>query len=171
MTSQTVGHSQLAELAGGLSDHAQVGLALLAGDAALDHLKSSREVRTGHAAFDLARRWYDGEETTPRQIEEALQNEDDEGVIPAAQAAASDRERAAWLALASALLFIAYQAYRARGEHPGPLVSEVREDELDELDRQLRALSPDLPGTLTKAAALLRQDPALSFSQLKAKAS
>jgi len=48
----------------------------------------------------------------------------------------------AWLALESALLYIAFHAYRALGQVPTPLVSEVDERALDVLYKDLRAISP-----------------------------
>ena len=82
--------------------------------------------------------------------------------------ARSQSELAAWGVLASVIMYIAFQAYRATGISPTPMVSEVEEDELDELYRQMEALSPSLIETARKAARFLGQGSEPSFAQLKA---
>ncbi len=160
----------LGKLASTLPARSRVGLALIAGALALDYLKPYRNYSIGRYAFDLARRWYDGEAVSPRAMEESLHDESDEGVLVCAQESRSRQDLPAWLVLASALYYTAYQAYRKAGERPGPLVFEVDETELDELDKQLRALSPTAISAVESAAQHLTMwAPRLPFAQLKAK--
>jgi hypothetical protein len=118
-------------------------------------------------AFDLAKRWFDGERLDPDQFEDAIHDDRDTGVDICAQHAKSEPEISAWLALESALLYVAFHAYRSVGQQPTPLVSEVEEDELDTLEKCLRAISPASIDTVLRAATFLAQDGRLSFAHLK----
>ena len=63
---------------------------------------------------------------------------------------------------------MALYAYRERGECPTPLVSEVDDNVLDELDKAARALSPAFMQTAFRASEILQQHPDLPFGKLKA---
>jgi hypothetical protein len=82
--------------------------------------------------------------------------------------ARSQSELAAWGVLASAVMYFAFQAYREIGNSPSPMVSEVEDDELDEMYRHMEVLSPSLIETARKAAKILEKSQAPSFARLKA---
>jgi hypothetical protein len=167
MTQKSRGTSQFALLADSLPVRARIGLTLVAADVALDRLKSSPHFPIARAAFDLARRWYDGQRFDPELFEDAVAPESGRGVALCAVEAKSEDEEAAWGAVDCAALYTACHAFRALGKLPSPLVSEVDEDVLDELDKSLHLVSPDLIITVLKAAEYLKRDPDVSFSQLK----
>jgi hypothetical protein len=72
MTKQFKGTSRLAQLADELPVRSRIGLALLAADLALNQLRSSHDFPTAQAAFELTRRWYDGDRFPPDLFEDAL---------------------------------------------------------------------------------------------------
>jgi Immunity protein Imm6 len=161
------GTSELALLASSLPTQARIGLVLMAADLALEQLKSSDSCSVARTAFELIRRWHDGERFRPDQFEEAMHDERDQGLDLCAQNAESEQALSALLVLASAVLYTAFHAYRAVGECPSPLVSEVDEDELDELEKQLRALGPAAINAVMSAGKFLQRHPDASFAQLK----
>ena len=167
MTRYLADATPLARIAADVSERSRVGIALLAADFALGQLESSHNFPYGRAGLALARRWYDGETIDPCLMEEALHSEEDEGIDLCEQEAKSERERAAWHALATALAYIAFHAYKAIGRLPGSLICEVNEHELDELSDQLVALSPNVMKRLAEAADLLRSNPSMSYGQLR----
>jgi Immunity protein Imm6 len=167
MTKQFKGTSRLAQLADELPVRSRIGLALVAADLALNQLRSSHDFPTAQAAFELIRRWYDGDRFPPDRFENAICDEYDRGLALCVLGAPLERDQAAWSVLASALLYTAFHAYQAVGEFPSAVVLEVEEDELDELDKQLREISPTLISVVTKAADVIRQHPDISFARLK----
>jgi hypothetical protein len=167
MTQKFRGKSQFALLADSLPVRARIGLTLVAADLALDRLRSSRHHPIARAAFELARRWYDGQRFDPDLFEDAIAPESGRGVALCAVEAESEDEEAAWGTVDCAALYTAFHAFRALGKSPSPLVSEIDEDVLDELDKSLHLVSPDLIVRVLKAAEYLRHDPGASFSQLK----
>lgn len=157
MSERLYGNSQLATLARSFPVRQRVGLTLVAAALALRSLQKSPDYPTEVSAFELGRRWYDREPMDPDQLEDALHDEEDEGVDILAQMAPSERESNAWTVLGSALGYTAYHAYLSAGQLPGALVSEVREDEvLDSLDQFARALLPNFSAVLERAAEYLR---------------
>jgi hypothetical protein len=82
--------------------------------------------------------------------------------------ARSQSELAAWGVLASAVMYIAYQAYRELGRDPAPMVSEMEEDELNEVYRHMQTISPLFIETARRAAIVLGRGREPSFAQLKA---
>jgi hypothetical protein len=167
MTRQFKGSSPLALLADSLPVRARIGLALVAADMALDRLKSSHDLPFARRTFELARGWYDGKRFDLYQFEDAIAHEYDRDLTICAIEAKSKEEKSAWLALECAVLYIAFHAYQAAGEHPSPMVSEVDETVLDDLDKWLRKILPTFMSTETKAAGHLEQQPGASFAQLK----
>ncbi len=137
-------------------------------DLALVWLESSPDFPVAVAAVDLCRRWYDGERFDPARFEEAYVDEDGGGIVGGGINARSQSELAAWSVLASAIMYIAFQASREIGSFSTPIVSEVQEDELDEMYRHMQALSPLFIETARRAAKALGQGPEPSFAQLKA---
>jgi hypothetical protein len=65
-------------------------------------------------------------------------------------------------------MYVAFHAYREIGRYPTPIVSEVEEDELDEMCRHMEALSPVYMETARGAAKYLGQGQEPSFERLKA---
>jgi hypothetical protein len=167
MTKPRQGTSQLARLADDLPVRSRIGLALVAADLVLSRLRSSDNFPFAEAAFELLRRWYDGDRFPPDRFEDAICDERDKGLVSALWAAQSESEEAAWRVVGSAVLYTAFHAYQDVGEVPSPGVSEVDETELDELDKQLRLISPALINALINAADVLRQQPDMSFPRLE----
>jgi hypothetical protein len=171
MIKRFIGVSPLAALAERLPPRARTGIALLAAELALPRLKSSPDFPIARKAFELARRWYDGERFNPDQFEDVLVHEYDRDLYKSAIQARSALEDSAWLAIQSALAYIALYAYRELGEFPTPLVSEADDNILDELDRAARALSPAFMQTAFRASEILKQQPDIPFGRLKAETS
>ena len=171
MTKVFKGTSPLAVLADRLPVPARIGLAVVAVHLALDHLKDSPNFPFALAAFELARSWYEGKRFDPRQLEDSIASEDDEGAAYCIAEATSEEERSAWNALVSAILYVAFQAYRTLGQYPGALLSEVSDDALDEVDKPLRKILPGFMTIMRKAAEYLKQEPGASFAQLKSRIS
>jgi hypothetical protein len=65
------------------------------------------------------------------------------------------------------MMYIAFQAYREIGSFPTPIVSEVQEDELDEMYRHMQAISPLFIEAARRAAEILGKEREPSFAQLK----
>jgi hypothetical protein len=165
---QHIGTSELALMADHLAIRGRIGLAVLAAEFALDHLRPLPSFPVAQEAFDLAKRSFDGEFVDPDRFEDAVHDERHHGIAICAIHAKSKREISAWLTIQSALLYIASHVYRAVGQLPGPQVSEVDEHILDHLDKDLRAISPAGLKVLAKAAGILERNEGLSFAQLKA---
>jgi hypothetical protein len=82
--------------------------------------------------------------------------------------ARSESELAAWRVLGSANLYIAFQACREIGSLPPPVVSEVDEDELDEIYENMQTISPIFIDTARRAAEIFAHGRQPSFAELKA---
>src|SRR5215831_7240335 len=136
------GTSPLALAIESLPVRGRMGVVLMMADLALERLESSPDFQFAGTAFDLCRRWYDGERFDTDRFEEAYADDDGGGLVCGAGNARSQSELAAWGVLASAIMYIAFQAYREVGSQPTPILSAVEEDELDELYRQMQANSP-----------------------------
>jgi hypothetical protein len=167
MVREIKGISPLATLAEGIPVRARVAIALIGADLALDRLRSSRDVEFARKAFDLARRWYDGEHCDLDQFEDMLANEDERYLSRCHMDAGTEEEKAAWAALGDAVAYTAFQAHRAAEEFPTPIVCEIGEATLDDLYGSLLALSPSFMDMLAKAAAYLVQEPHTSYARLK----
>ena len=142
MIKQLRGTSELALMVEHLPVRGRIGLVVMAAELALPRLKPLPNFPVAKEAFELARRSFDGEPVDPDSFEDAIYSEHGEGVGVCAIHAKSQPEISAWLVLESALLYIAFHTYRALGQVPTPLVSEVDEPVLDELDKDLRVISP-----------------------------
>ena len=162
------GTGPLAQIVDSLPVRARIGVVLMVADLALTWLESSLDLPEAAAAFDLCRRWYDGERFDPARFEEAYADEDGGGLTGGAMNAQSQSELAAWCVLASAIMYIAFQASREIGSFSTPIVSEVQEDELDEMYRHMQAISPFFIETARRAAKVLGAGREPSFAQLKA---
>jgi hypothetical protein len=161
--------SPLARIAESLPVRGRVAVVLIVADLVVSLLRSSADFPFAQTAFDLCRRWYDGDRFDPDLFEEAYYDEDGRGVSAGAMNARSQSELTAWSALAAALMYIALQAYRETGDLPSPIVSEVEEgDELDEMYRHMETISPSLIETARRAAKVWEQSKIPSFAQLKA---
>jgi hypothetical protein len=162
------GTSPLALITEGLPVRGRIGVVLMMAALALEWLRSSPDFPVARAAFDLGRRWYEGERFDPDRFEKAYFDEYDRSVGLSAMKARSRSELAAWSVIASAILYIAFQAYREIGAPPSPMVSEVEEDELDEVYEQMQKISPVFINTAMRTAEVFRQGQDASFAQLKA---
>jgi Immunity protein Imm6 len=171
MTKSPKRTNPLAHLTDSLPVRARIGVVLMVACLALERLRSSPDLAVAAAAFELCRRWFDGERFDPERIEEANANEDGGGLVRASMNARSQSELAAWGVLSSATMYVAFQAYREVGSLPPPMASQLAEDELDEMCRQMETLSPSLIETARKAAEFLGQGHEPSFDQLKARLS
>jgi hypothetical protein len=168
MTTNPKGAPHLAWLARQLPARARIGLAVVAAHLALDRLRDHPNYTIALNAFDLARRWFDGERFDPDRFEDAIHDEHHEGLDTCAYHARSTDERSAWSILGNAVAYTAHHAYQGTGTDPSPAVSEVDESIVDEIDALLRALSPDATKRMTEAAKYLETEPAASFAQLSA---
>lgn len=122
----------LSQAASGKAYVAKSRIALAAADEAVKGLLILNDQDAARASIALARRSLSNE-ASPSEVEDSLQNEADEGILLNEQSAKSAVERSAWLAIASAIGYVAWLGYKEHGEMAGPLVSEIREDELDRL--------------------------------------
>lgn len=136
------GTGPLAQIVDSLPVRARIGIVLMVADLALAWLESSPDLPVAAAAVDLCRRWYDGKRFDPARFEEAYADEDGGGIVRGGMNARSQSELAAWSVLASAMMYIAFQASREIGSFSTPIVSEVQEDELDEMYQHMQAISP-----------------------------
>jgi hypothetical protein len=171
MTREFKGTSPFALLADRLPVRARIGLTLVASDLALRELKSSPNFPIARTAFERARRWFDGDRFNPDLLADAVSSERDKGTTLCELEAKSEPEISAWGVLGSALAYTAFHAYRATGDCPDPMVSEVDENVLDEIDKSMRIIAPDFIITMKKAAGILERIPELSFAQLMAEVS
>lgn len=162
------GAGSLAQIADSLPVRGRIGVVLTLADLALAWLESSPDLPVAAAAVDLCRRWYDGERFDPDRFEESYADEDGGGVVRGAMNARSQSELAAWSVVASAMMYIAFQAYREIGGFPTPIVSEVQEDELDEIYRHMQTISPLFNEAARRVAKILGLGRETSFAQLKA---
>jgi len=155
-----------------LSVRARIGVVLMVAALALKRLEGAPGFQFAAVSFDLCRRWYDGERFNPDRFEESYADEDGGGLVRGAMDARSQSELAAWAILASAIMYIAFQAYREIGRFSTPIVSEVNaENELDEMYRHMQKLSPTFMEVAREAAVHVGQGQELSFAQLEARRS
>ena len=151
--------SPLARLADSLPVRGRIGVVLIVADLALSRLQGAPDFPVARSAFDLCRRWYDGERFDPDRFDEAYYDEHDRGLSRSAMKARSQSELAAWSVLASAMMYIALQAYRETGSIPTSMVANLGEEgELDEMYRQMQATSPTLIEAARSAAKFLGQE-------------
>jgi hypothetical protein len=160
--------SPLVLLTDGLAVRGRIGVVLMLADLAMRQLESSSDLPAARAAFDLCRRWYDGERFDPDRFEEAYADEDGGGLAGEAMNARSQSELTAWNVLASAVMYIAFQAYRELGRYPAPMLSDMEADELNQIYRHMQTVSPVFIETARKAEKILEQGREPSFAQLKA---
>ena len=167
MTKKFKGARPLARLADHLPVRARVGLAVLAAELAVNHLRPSPNYPVASTAFDLARRWFDGERFDSDLLEDSIAAPSGDGALACEIQAKSKAEKSAWLALVSSVLYTAFHAVRERGEPPSEVIAEVNETVLDEIDEFLRPISPAFMKTMERAAKYLEQEPEASFAELK----
>src|SRR5262245_27750676 len=117
--------SPLARITESLPVRGRVAVVVTVPDLVLSLLQGSADFLFAQSAVDLCRRWYDGDRFDPDLFEEAYFDEDGRGVGRGAMNARSQPELAAWGVLASAIMYIAFQAYREVGGFPSPMVSDV----------------------------------------------
>ena len=96
--------SPLARITDSLAARGRIGVVLMVADLALAQLADSADLPVARAAFDLCRRWYDGERFDPDRFGEAYADEDGGGLAGGAMNARSQSELTAWNVLASAVI-------------------------------------------------------------------
>jgi hypothetical protein len=128
-----------AQLAAALPPERRALLALDGGEEGLKGLSDAAQIAEARLALELARRMLAGD-APAYAVEDTLQNEEDEGILIREQETGDRTEKAAWLSVASALAYAARVGYQREGELPGPLVSEVRDDEVASLEEHLRQI-------------------------------
>jgi hypothetical protein len=171
MTSDIEGSSELARLARQLPARGRIGLAVVMACLALNRLHGLPDHSLARHAFELTRRWFDGERFDPDRFEDALEDDDNEGLDKRKFLAQSRQEQMVWVLLANAVAYTGFHACQAIGKQPGPNVSEIDESFLDPFDEELRRASPHFAKIVAQAAEYLEADPAISFSQLRTKLS
>lgn len=169
MTRASEGSSDLARLALQLPARGRVGLAVVMACLALNRLRGQPDYSLARHAFELTRRWFDGERFNPGRLEDTLQDDDDEGIDTRKDFSQSPHERATWVMLGNAVAYIAFHAYQSIGRYPS--ICYVDESNLDDIDKELRAVSPHFVRVVAQAAECLKEDPAVSFAQLRRKLS
>lgn len=160
------GESPLARLADPLPVRTRIGIAVVAADLALTHFRDSPDLSVAHTVFELARRWFDGARFDAHQFADGLDPEYDRGTGMCSLEAKTQDETSAWLALDSAVAYVAFHANRELGRLPAAELSEVDETVLDELDKTMRAISPEFMKTMKTAADYLQREKRVSFAQL-----
>ena len=141
---------------------------LLAGGVALDHLRTSPEFSLARDALTLAVMWQEGKPVNPDKLGEALEAEESGiafGMLRAEQR--SERERLAWFVFGDAIYYCAYHAFHAANREPWGSIGEMTEMQLDDLDKDLRALEPSSTALMARAGAYLRLHPSVTFGQLE----
>jgi len=171
MTPDIEGTSDLARLAQQLPARGRVGLAVIMACLALNLLRGLPDYSLARHAFELTRRWFDGERFDPDRFDGTLRDHDNEGIDKCMHLAQSPHEQAAWILLGNAVAYTGFHAYQAIGKHPGPTVGEIDESCLDPFDKELRDVSPHFMRIVAQATECLKEDPAVSFAQLRAKLS
>lgn len=171
MTKNFEDNRDLARLTQLLPARGQIGLTAVLAYLALNHLRGMPDYPLAQHAFELTRRWFDGERFNPDRFEDALQDEDNEGIGKFEHVAPTKEARAAWTLLGDAVAYTAFLAYQTTGQHPSPGICDVDESCLDDFDRSIRAVSPQFVNVIAEAAEYLREEPEASFVQLKTKLS
>jgi hypothetical protein len=105
------------------------------------------------------------------QFDDVLRDEDNEGLDKCTFLAQSRREQIVWAMLGNAVAYTGFHAYQGIGRDPGPTVSEIDESCLDPIDEELRCVSPHFGNIVAQAAEYLKDDPVISFAQLRTKLS
>jgi hypothetical protein len=80
--------------------------------------------------------WLAGGCVPARVLTDHLIDETEHGLLDLDRPATEPVLRSAWMALATAVAYVAWQAWRAEGELPDPLLAEVDDDTLDLLTDQ-----------------------------------
>src|SRR5262249_27752297 len=171
MTTDIEGSSDLANLARQLPARGRIGLAVVMACLALNRLRGLPDYSLARRAFELTRRWFDGERFDPDRFEDALEDDDNEGLDKCMYLAQSRQEQIVWVLLGNAVAYAGFHAYQAIGKTPGPNVGEIDESCLDPFDEELRRVSPHFGKIVAQAAEYLKADPAISFVQLRTKLS
>ena len=171
MMENSEGNSDLARLTQLLPARGQIGLTTMLAYLALNRLRGLPEYPLARHAFELTRRWFDGERFSPDLFEDTLEDEDHEGITKCASVAATKDARSAWTLLSNAVSYTAFLAYKMVGSHPSPGISDVNEWCLGIFDRSIRSVSPQFMNVIAEATEYLREEPAASFAQLRTKLS
>src|SRR5262245_60486105 len=104
------GTSPLAIIADTLPVRGRIGIVVMMGALALERLESAPDFPVAQAAFDLCRRWFDGERFDSDRFDEAYYDEFGYGLAQAANNARSKSELATWAVLASAMKYVELHA-------------------------------------------------------------
>lgn len=115
---------------------ARVALYLAVAESVFAGIKTNDE---GHAearkALDKCWKWLEGEEIDGDTLYECLENEHDTGLLVfGSMAAGNPLKLSVWNTLATALMYVIWQAYEAEGEKYLPqTIEEVNETMIDDL--------------------------------------
>jgi hypothetical protein len=118
--------------------------------------------RAATAAIDAMKRWVRGERVSGRKMSDLVYNEDNgaaEGIALHTMIGAETDATPAWLALTTAVMYVAWHVYRSTSETMPGDVAEVDEDTLDMLDEYWRATSSYDRGLIEYAARSLSGKP------------
>ena len=93
------------------------------------------------AALSAIRAWADGEAATGKRFSDLVYSDDEKGVLRRLSQASGKPSEAAWSAVVTATMYVAWLVYRETAEPMPGDVNEVDEDTLDLLDEQLGELA------------------------------
>lgn len=159
------GESPLTRLSDPLTVRARVGLAVVAADLALTHLRDSPDPLLTRTIFELARRWFDGARFDADRFADVLDPEY-ERTCKLRSRGQMQEEASAWTALADAAAYVGFHAYDELGQCAAPGFSELDETILDDIDKSMRPISPEFMKTMKTAAGYLQREARASFAQL-----
>jgi hypothetical protein len=115
---------------------ARVALYLAVAESLVNIIKEEDEGYTeARNALDKCWKWLEGEEIAGDTLYECLENEDDTGLLVfGSMAAGNPLELSVWNTLATALMYVIWQAYKAEGEKYLPqTIEDVNETMIDDL--------------------------------------
>jgi hypothetical protein len=120
-----------------LSVHARVALALALARTMLPRLAADvAGHRLAQQAVAEAERWLATGNVSAQALTDLLMDEREQGLLLCEQQCTDAARRRAWIALESAIAYVAWQAWHAEGRVPAALVSEVGDDTLELLAGQ-----------------------------------
>lgn len=114
------------------------------------------DTSSADAAIAAMKRWVGGENLSGRIFSDLVYDDDGEGVALHTMKGEHTSATPEWTALSTAVMYVAWHAYRSAREQMPEDVAEVREDTLSDLDAQWRATTAFDPDLLPRIADILR---------------